>query len=285
VSDTAPAASRRRPRPALVARPIDVPRSCPWWEADGHVHSTFSDGVSSIAEDLDAAVAAGLTRLTLVDHVRGTTTWVPEMVRAVDALRDAAALTAPMVEIRCGVEAKVLDQTGRLDLPGAMDGVDVILIADHRFPGPDGPLDPALVARWLRDRSVEPRSVIELLMRALIEAVRRSPLPSVVAHPLSILPKLGLEATLVPPDWLAALAARCRESGAAIEVNEKWACPSPDAVRLIHAQGVRLVAGSDAHHASAIGRWVSVRAALAPILGAPPGPDEAASGGLPLRVA
>ena len=92
----------------------------------------------------------------------------------------------------------MLDRSGHLDLPARLDGVDVVLIADHRFPGPDGPLDPAVVARWLRDGTVEARSVVEMLVGALIEAVGRSPLPAVIAHPLSILPKLGLGAVTGP---------------------------------------------------------------------------------------
>lgn len=245
-----------------------------WWTADGHVHSTFSDGTSTIAEDLDAAVAAGLDRLTLVDHVRETTTWLPEFARAVDALRDDVARAGRPIDVRCGVEAKVLDRSGRLDLPARLDGVEVVLIADHRFPGPDGPLDPALVARWLRDGAVDRRSIVELLVGALIEAVGRCPLPAVVAHPLSILAKLGLRVEDVPPEWLVALASRCRATGTALEVNEKWACPDASVARLFHAHGVRLVAGSDAHHGSAVGRWGSVAATLGSVLGSAPGRPE-----------
>jgi putative hydrolase len=243
----------------------------PWWAADGHVHSTFSDGVGTLAENVAGAVAAGITRLTLVEHVRSMTTWLPDLVRGVAEVRDVAARRGETIDIRCGLEAKVLDRAGHLDLPPQLDGVDVVLIADHRFPGPDGPLEPGVVARWLRDRTVDPRTVLELLMGALIEAVGRSPLPAVLAHPLSILPKLGLEASQVPDEWLHALATRCLATGTALEVNEKWACPAPAVARLFHEAGVPLVAGSDAHDAPSVGRWSSVRATLEPLLGGVPG--------------
>jgi putative hydrolase len=234
------------------------------------VHSTFSDGVSSLAENVAAAGAAGLERLTLVDHVRRETTWLPELVSGVTHLRDDLARRGDPLELACGVEAKVLDRAGHLDLPTRLEGVDVVLIADHRFPGPDGPLDPVVVAGWLRDGAVDARSVLELLVGALIEAVARSPLPAVLAHPLSILPKLGLHEDLVPPDWLRALARRCRVTGTSVEVNEKWACPMPAIVRLFHEEGVRLVPGSDAHAAAAVGRWTTVAGTLAPLLGCTP---------------
>lgn len=252
---------------AMPPRPATGDAAPSWWQADGHVHSTFSDGASTLREDLDAALAMGLARITLVDHVRAGTPWVPELVRAVDGLRDQVARAGTAIDIRCGVEAKVLDRTGRLDLPARLEGVDVILIADHRFPGPDGPLDPEVVARWLERGTVDVRNVLELLLGALLEAVTRSPLPAVLAHPLSILPKLGLREAQVPSEWLQALALRCRATGTALEVNEKWACPGIDVVRLFHEAGVALVAGSDAHHASAVGRWATVGTTLSAILG------------------
>lgn len=253
------------PRPATGGA-----AAAPWWAADGHVHSTFSDGASTLREDLDAAEAVGLARITLVDHVRAGTTWVPELVRAVDGLRDQAARAGSALDIRCGVEVKVLDRTGRLDLPTRLEGVDVILIADHRFPGPDGPLDPEVVARWLGRGSVDVRNVLELVLGALLEAVTHCPAPAVLAHPLSILPKLGLREGQVPPEWLHALALRCRATGTALEVNEKWACPGVDVVRLFHETRVEIVAGSDAHHASAVGRWSTVGTTLAEVLGPAP---------------
>jgi putative hydrolase len=237
-----------------------------WRTTDGHVHSSLSDGANTIAENVATAIARGVTRLTLVEHVRSTTTWLPDLVRATGEAGDSVEREGHAIDIRCAVEAKVLDRAGHLDLPPQLDGIELVLIADHRFPGPDGPLDPALVARWLREGTVDPRSVLEMLIGALIEAVGRSPLPAVIAHPLSILPKLGLDAAQVPDDWLHALAARCRATRTALEVNEKWACPTPRIARLFHEAGVRLVPGSDAHAAAAIGRWTSVERSLAPLL-------------------
>lgn len=281
------------PRPGTASLPAvggwpshegTVARPSPdgWWTADGHVHSTFSDGASTLREGVATAMAVGLRQVTLVDHVRAATTWVPDLVRAVDVLRDEVAASGGGLGIRCGLEAKVLDRSGRLDLPERLDGVDVVLVADHRFPGPDGPLDPALVARWLARGAVDARSVTEILVGALLEAIRRCPRPAVLAHPLSILPKLGLAEAAVPDEWLAALAARCRATDTALEVNEKWACPGVAVARLFHAEGVRLLAGSDAHHASAVGRWATVRDTLGAVLGQP---DEAARTKAPERAA
>ena len=107
---------------------------------DYHVHSTFSDdAVSTIAENIAAASAAGLTHLRLIDHVRASTTWVPEFVAAVAAETVPDGLT-----ILTGVEAKMLDASGTLDIPAGLTGVDAIVIADHQFPGNDGAWSPSV---------------------------------------------------------------------------------------------------------------------------------------------
>ncbi len=227
---------------------------------DGHVHSTWSDGASTPAENLAAAIAAGLEGMVMVDHVRRTTDWLPAMVRDVDALRASAAL-----DVRIGVETKIMDATGRLDLPTRLDGVQTVLIADHRFPGPGGPIEPAQVTAWLRAGAVSPRHVLEDLVAAMIAALGTVRLPAVLAHPFSLLPKMGLRETDVPPDALLALAARCRETDTAIEINEKWRCPGSPIVELMRVEGVRLVVGSDAHDAPDVGRWSSVRDTLAAV--------------------
>ena len=110
---------------------------------DHHVHSRFSDDAqSTLAENVRAAHTVGLTELRLVDHVRTSTSWVPEFLTAVAALTAADERArpddGPELIIRSGVEAKILDSTCRLDLPaglttgGRTDQVDRVLIADHQ---------------------------------------------------------------------------------------------------------------------------------------------------------
>jgi len=104
------------------------------------VHSTFSDGASSLEENVRTAQERGLRTLCLVDHVRRDTAWLPSFTAAVDRYRDQ-----PGLRVLAGVEAKILDTSGRLDLPPALDGIDLVLIADHQFPADNGPVHPAHV--------------------------------------------------------------------------------------------------------------------------------------------
>ena len=108
-------------------------RSGPSRTGDHHVHSTFSDdAVSTPAENLAAAQAAGLRELRMVDHVRVSTTYVPEFLAAVRALPTVDGLV-----VLTGVEAKILDASGAVDAPpevlaalGTPHGPDRVLSFD-----------------------------------------------------------------------------------------------------------------------------------------------------------
>ena len=118
---------------------------------DRHVHSRFSDGEGTLAQNIAAAEALGLHELTCVDHVRVSTNWVPAYVEAVRAARASTT-----VRLGCGIEAKLLDTDGALDLPPQIEGVDAIYAADHQVPLADGPHHPDRSARRSRAASATP---------------------------------------------------------------------------------------------------------------------------------
>ena len=107
-------------------------------DEDHHVHSTFSDdAVSTVADNIRAARDRGLRVVCLADHVRQGSPWVPDFVAAVREVRPV-----PGLEVLAGVEAKILNRAGELDLPASLRGVDRVLIADHQYPGDHGPVPP-----------------------------------------------------------------------------------------------------------------------------------------------
>ncbi|WP_315070869.1 PHP domain-containing protein [uncultured Microbacterium sp.] len=223
---------------------------------DHHVHSTFSDdAVSTLAQNVEAAAAAGLTTLRLVDHVRQGTTWVPEYLAAVRALRVPDGLA-----VLTGVEAKILDAAGTLDIPTLPDGIDRILIADHQFPGTAGPLGPSAVreriaAGWATD------DVLDQLVEALVATMRRYP-GNQLAHCFSILPKIGLSEEDLGPERTEAWARAAAETDTLVEVNEKWGCPDVPALTALRRVGGEIVASTDSHDASEVGRYSRVIALL-----------------------
>ncbi len=216
---------------------------------DMHVHSTFSDGRSSIAENVAEAERLGLAALTCVDHVRESTEWVPAYVAAVAEARRHTALT-----LYCAVEAKILDTEGRLDLPADLRGVDAVYAADHQVPTAEGPQDPAAVRALIADGAVTADAVVEALVAATAAAVRRYD-GVVIAHLFSVLPKLGLSEDAVPLALIGELAAAAADCGARIEVDERWRCPSARTLRPFLARGVPLLLSTDSHRRETIGRF------------------------------
>ncbi|MFT4081769.1 MAG: PHP domain-containing protein [Nocardioides sp.] len=221
----------------------------PVLEVDHHVHSTFSDDArSTLAENVAAAQVAGLREVRLVEHVRRSTDWVPEFVAAVAGLRPVEGL-----RIRTGVEAKIVDSTGLLDVPELPHGVETILIADHQFPGTDGPWSPARTAARLAD-GLPAADALDLLVEAIVRAMRRYP-GNQLAHCFSILPKIGLDESQLGPERLRVWAQAAASSETTIEVNEKWGCPGPLALAAALEAGARLVGSTDSHHADEVGRY------------------------------
>jgi putative hydrolase len=228
-------------------------------DADHHVHLSFSDdAVSTVAENVAAARRRGLRELCLADHVRRDSAWVPDFVAAVDRLRPAAGL-----DVLAGVEAKILDRAGRLDLPDGIGGTDVILIADHQFPGDLGPVHPLQMREAIASGEVTAGKVtgclIEAVGGALAQASAALPQRLQLAHLFSILPKMGLAEPDISDAALARLAREASAAGALLEVNEKWACPSARTVRAFAAAGVQLVASTDSHDGRDVGIYQEVR--------------------------
>lgn len=216
--------------------------------ADWHTHSDLTDGADPWEAMVAAARAAGLSTLGASDHVRRDTTWLPEYVARVRGLAGDGLV------ISCGVEAKVLDTGGTLDLPDRLPDLDHVLVADHQLPGPDGPLHPRAVTVARAAGEMTDEVVLDHLVTATCAALRRSPAPPVVAHLFSVLPKCGMSEAAVTDEHLHALADACRATDAAVEVNEKWRSPGADVLARLSRLGVRVVSGSDAHCTGEVGR-------------------------------
>jgi putative hydrolase len=224
-------------------------------DEDYHVHSTFSDdGASTLDENVRAARRRGLRTLCCADHVRAGVTWVPGFVAAVSEYR-----STPGLRVLAGVEAKILDTAGKLDVPADLGaGVDLILIADHQFPGEGGPVHPDRMRSAIEEGETTAAAAIECLATAIMRAFG-SVGRSLLVHPFSLLPKMALREEQVPDALLTDVAMAARRAGAMVEINEKWRCPQPRTVAIMARAGVRLVAGSDSHHCRDVGVYNSVR--------------------------
>jgi putative hydrolase len=217
---------------------------------DMHVHSTFSDGAGTIEENIAAADAAGLEELGCVDHVRITTEWVPSYVEAVRSAEERSTIA-----LQCGIEAKILDTAGTLDLPTeGIDDIDAIYAADHQVATADGPAHPRKVAEALAAGELEAADVIANIVTSTAEAVTRYD-NVVIAHLFSILPKIGLDESDVPLELIESLADATRAGGARVEVSERWRCPSARTLRPFVDRGMTVLMSTDSHRPEHIGQY------------------------------
>lgn len=218
---------------------------------DMQVHSTFSDGRDTVADNVAEAEAIGLLEMTCVDHVRRDSDWVPEYVATVTALREQTA-----VRLHCGIEAKLLDTSGRLDLPEeGLDGVDWIYAADHQIPMEDGVHHPDEVREGIGSGRYEPQRVIAGIMAATESCLPQHPGRITIAHIFSIFPKIGVREDDVPAELIESLAQKTYATGNRIEVNERYRTPSAATLRPFVRRGVPLLMSTDAHRRDAIGRY------------------------------
>lgn len=222
--------------------------------------TTFSDGADTLECNLAAARATGLTRLGCVDHVRYDSGYVADYVAAVRALPDGGMI------ITAGIESKILDVDGTLDLPTNYTLADVVYVADHQFPTQDGPLGPRVIRERITSGTWTADHAIEMLVTATERALQRyRSTPLVLAHLFSILPKIGVAESDVSPRDVMRLVRAAADAGAILEVSERWRCPCVATARMFHRNGVRLVASTDSHRAATIGRYEYVRGVAAEI--------------------
>lgn len=222
-------------------------------DEDLHVHSRFSDGEGTPAENAAAAVALGLRRLGCVDHVRHDSIYVPEFVAAIRALR----ATAP-IELTIGVEARMLDARGSLDLPPAIEGVELVFAAVHQIPSDDGPVSPESVRDRIAGEPGAAGRLVEQIVGATIAAMHRAadePYDLVLAHLFAVLPRIGVDEAAVSSDAIDRIARAASETRTIIECSERWRCPGARMIAAAVRYGVRVVASTDSHTPRGIGRY------------------------------
>lgn len=181
--------------------------------------------------------------------------WVQDFVAAVRS--EAVAIPGPVL---VGLEVEVADSVGNLALPSAVEGVDYLLVSDQVIPTPLGILGP-LELREEQEGATSVMEVLQTIPTVLIGVMRRHP-GIVLARPFSILSRIG-----IPESWLSrqaveALASCATASGCAVELNERWRASLPAALDVSLREGVSIVCGCEAQHASGVGRYDYARHVL-----------------------
>ncbi len=200
---------------------------------DFHIHSSYSDDSSlTVGEIVEFALQRRLQAVGIVDHVRMTAPWLAEREAEIRTLR---ARLGRRIDIFSGLEAKVLDSEGALNLSrGAAGSVDFVVGSIHGLP-PNvlkglQKSGPASLIGWWQD-------VISSLAQK--EEVR------VLGHPDRLLLDYEIR---VPADTLADLTRVILSSHAFVEMNlPKAYATQPLLTTLIKTGARNIIFASDAH--------------------------------------
>ena len=230
---------------------------------DYHIHTTFSDGVGTVAECVEHAIAVGLPEVGLADHFSPLqpTPWETASIpfalldRYVEEVHEARR-AYPEITVLLGVEADyVPGQEAELDAVLSSYPFEFVIGGVHVVDGFEFD-DPA---RRGDSRWADP----DALFVAYYEKVRRAAEYGrfdVIAH----LDYIGLWGHVPGPAvhaGIAAALAAIASAGGAIELNTDRITdpagvmyPSHDVLCAARERGIPLVLSSDAHVAEHVGR-------------------------------
>lgn len=211
----------------------DIDRTTP---TDYHNHTTWTDGTASSVDMASAAAAAGIREMLFSEHIRRTSTYFPDFAAEIRALR------VPGLAAFVGCEAKILDTSGTLDMPPAVqDMCDAIVGSVHSPPKPDG-----TSGSW-KDYSPEEALRTEL---ALALAIVQKSRAHIIGHPLGmVITKFHLQ----PREELLTIARACAASGKAFELNPRYCLEPEIMIEIATTAECKVNIGSDAHFTDAVG--------------------------------
>lgn len=181
-----------------------------------HVHTTYTDGLSTVSELCERASQLRIPLLAFTEHVRRDITY--DFDRFAREVREAAK--AYNLHALVGCEAKILEG-GALDAPDSvLESCEYVLAAVHSFAGG-----------------------VALYQRSVQVALGDSRV-SGWAHPGAFPARIG---ATVDVDWLEDLFAQMRRNSVLLEVNCRRNCPPASWMEAVRTSGVALVRGSDVH--------------------------------------
>jgi len=214
---------------------------------DYHLHSTYSDGRSSIEEMVRAASLTDLEEICLADHgPRNFMVGIKSEQTLLKVKEKVAVLRTqyPALRIFTGVEANIIGLNGKLDVSKEITAeLDLLIAGLHAYVWPDKIGD----ASWLIGNQVlrlwpsERKRLKNENTKALVEAIHHYNV-DIISHP-------GLKMEIAYPE----VARACLQEDTLWEINAGHKFPGEKEVRELACLGVNFVVNSDAHFPESVG--------------------------------
>ncbi len=150
---------------------------------DLHLHSNYSDGENSLREMIETGINLGIEELGFTDHVWKSSDWTDQYIEELEALKEEYT---SKIKIFTGVEAKLIDLNGELDIDCNLYDKDIrIVAAIHRIPKGN--------REYIRQSEIE--NSLELSKRYWFKGFKSLVLNDkidCIAHPFSLFEAMGI---------------------------------------------------------------------------------------------
>lgn len=202
---------------------------------DMHLHSNYSDGKNSLEEMILASIEVGYTHIAFTDHVWKTSEWVDNYINDINKLK---IKYEKYINIYSGVEAKVVDDLGNIDLDDKYIGqLDYICAAFHRIPLGDG--------QFIRRSEIlsDVNFAVNSWYKAFIN-VLKNPRVDFIAHPTSVFSSSKVS---LCDEILESIVCTSIQQKKRLEINIKRQVPEKNFLKIITQKQGSLIIGSDSH--------------------------------------
>jgi putative hydrolase len=193
---------------------------------DYHVHSSYNDHSSpdlTVRNALETAEKLGLRTLAFTEHVRRSSTWLPQYIQEIRSYS-----LRSKVKVITGFEAKILPD-GSIDCLEDYSRTYMVIASFHT-----------------------PYFDKKIWINALANAIE-NPDVNIIGH-------LAPEATFTLDRYeIESIASKIVENGKIVEINAKYHRPPRDWILIFKDRGVNFQLGSDAHSLSEIGQFGEIR--------------------------
>lgn len=206
---------------------------------DLHTHTVFSHGKGSIEDNVKIAKQKGLTKIAITDHGPEHFSFalkrknLPLMRAECDRLSKEYG-----IEVLLGIEANLLDKTGRIDVKEEdKKYYDIIIMGYHKLIK----FKPKQVWFSLKTKILRTKKQIEENTNAYINAINK--------YNIKVLTHLNYGINVN----IKRLADACKEKGVLIELNGKRISFNKEEIEYMKKIGTKFVVNSDAHKPKTVG--------------------------------
>jgi len=219
---------------------------------DLHMHTKYSDGKSTMEENVKAAIAKGLDMIAITDH--GPEHYffgikendIIKLRKEVDEMNEKY----PEIEILLGIEGNIRGVDGTIDVTDIIEeNIDILLAGYHFGSKP---------ASFCRDMKIHLYNILGRKIPYFRKKIKHYNTLSLVnamrKYDIDILTHPGDKGD-VDMDEVARVAA---ETGTKLEINERHTHLTVDEIKIAMVYDVDFIVSSDAHLAEHIGVYDNV---------------------------